>query len=349
VWSFRGVYAAAGAWVEFVWYWVCTAALVLLAIAPALAFDQYGHSRYCVDQHRDLGDESTRGFADGVFNWLAQQPNGTTVGSNGSNGSNGYVGFDNVTSAPRPWCGAAPLPAGHPLQQLPAVLAPLFQPLLPTTIAAAISGWTEQTRKPFAMYAWVQEEYWNVGFLRYYELKQVPNFLLASPMLVMSVAAICHYARCLHKLHGLRGWRLWAKKKNYRDSTYAHNVQLTREYEQRLLLPMVCHWGALVVVALLFMHVQVLTRFVSAAPPLYWYAAKLVGTLPTGSQQEHEHKKGGRGISRNGSGGGSDAKGSGLVRAQRTAHTSTQKLVLGYFVGYTIVGTVMFCNFFPWT
>ena len=42
-----------------------------------------------------------------------------------------------------------------------------------------------------SLYGFVQREYWGIGFLAYYELKQLPNFALASPIIVLSVAGLC--------------------------------------------------------------------------------------------------------------------------------------------------------------
>ena len=47
-------------------------------------------------------------------------------------------------------------------------------------------------------YSYIQDTYWNVGFLRYFELKQMPNFFLASPMIVLSLSAVMTYC-CNHK------------------------------------------------------------------------------------------------------------------------------------------------------
>jgi phosphatidylinositol glycan class V len=38
--------------------------------------------------------------------------------------------------------------------------------------------------------------------------------------------------------------------------------------------PLVYHWALMTAVALLVMHVNVATRFLSACPPLYWHAAE---------------------------------------------------------------------------
>ncbi|KAI5083016.1 hypothetical protein GOP47_0002759 [Adiantum capillus-veneris] len=49
------------------------------------------------------------------------------------------------------------------------------------------------TRKLPYLYGFVQSNYWDVGFLRYFQLKQLPNFLLASPMLSLAVGSIVCY------------------------------------------------------------------------------------------------------------------------------------------------------------
>ncbi|NXA94212.1 PIGV mannosyltransferase, partial [Melanocharis versteri] len=195
------------------------------------------------------------------------------------------------------------------------------------------------------VYSYVQDTYWNVGFLRYFELRQIPNFLLALPVTLLG------------------SWAAWT----YVSTNPRHCLTLgleRSESEERgkardgfcgpAVFVYVVHATALLVFGFSCMHVQVLTRFLgSSSPVLYWFSAHLL--------QEHEPLLWSSGTDDPSSGKpllgkspGSRGKGTPdnpVVRLLLNWRliTPLSKSILGFFLGYWLLGLILHCNFFPWT
>ena len=88
-------------------------------------------------------------------------------------------------------------------------------------------------------YSYIQKHYWNVGLLKYYELKQLPNFLLTLPVVVLSVLGIYEYLGRQNR-EDILSLGLLIKKSNSLN-----------------IFVYVCHLGFLLVFGVTLMHVQV--------------------------------------------------------------------------------------------
>lgn len=113
------------------------------------------------------------------------------------------------------------------------------------------------------IYAYVQDHYWNVGFLRYYTVHQLPNFFLASPTIIFSITGILEYVKT--------DW-VWAATLglSHRSLTIKK-----RPYHNRALLPHIYLWAFMLVYSMLFVHVQIMTRLFMFMPVVCWYHAHL--------------------------------------------------------------------------
>ncbi|XP_076213755.1 GPI alpha-1,6-mannosyltransferase 2 isoform X2 [Aptenodytes patagonicus] len=199
------------------------------------------------------------------------------------------------------------------------------------------------------VYSYIQDAYWNVGFLRYFELRQIPNFLLALPVTLLG------------------SWAAWT----YIIANPRHCVTLgleRRKSEEEgkpragfccpAVFVYVVHATVLLAFGFFCMHVQVLTRFLgSSSPVLYWFSAHLL--------QEYEPLLWSEGTDNQtaaprseksllGKSPGSCGKGTSenpVVRLllNRRFITPLGKCVLGFFLSYWLLGLILHCNFLPWT
>lgn len=200
------------------------------------------------------------------------------------------------------------------------------------------------------VYSYIQDVYWNVGFLRYFELRQVPNFLLALPVALLGSWATWTFV-VANPRHCLTLGLERRKKKQDGKPRAGFCCPAVFVY--------VVHATALLALGFFCMHVQVLTRFLgSSSPMLYWFSAHLL--------QGHEAwlwKEGADGQSAGrvrercvlcaapGSCGKGPAGGHPLLRLLLSyrSMTAVGRGVLGYFASYWLLGLVLHCNCLPWT
>ncbi|KAG5927838.1 hypothetical protein E4U42_001723 [Claviceps africana] len=107
-----------------------------------------------------------------------------------------------------------------------------------------------------SIYTFVQERYWNVGFLRYWTLNQAPLFLLAAPMLAVLLKSGVELVRRPEQLVSMTG------EPRIGDSGCNLFVRALAASQ--------------VVVAILAItnyHVQIITRISSGYPVWYWWVA----------------------------------------------------------------------------
>ncbi|XP_020224701.1 GPI mannosyltransferase 2 [Cajanus cajan] len=203
------------------------------------------------------------------------------------------------------------------------------------------------------LYNYIQSHYWGVGFLRYFQLKQLPNFLLASPILSLALCSVVYYAKSRPENFFSLGFLTPMEEKScglvflsddISRSKEARNVEkssvrveehsnlrrrknvikgdvanvaiesepaLWSGYLSASVLPFVLHLGFMACTTFFVMHVQVATRFLSASPPLYWFASYIMAY----------HAKGFR----------------------------WGFIIWAYSIAYIFLGSLLFSNFYPFT
>ncbi|OLY80369.1 GPI mannosyltransferase 2 [Smittium mucronatum] len=228
------------------------------------------------------------------------------------------------------------------------------------------------------IYNYVQDHYWGVGFLRYYTLKQLPNFVFALPMVILCSVGIFTYAQFDWKRFlsiGISQYlecdtpisksistpslspedkdTLFKSEKttnpieNIQELPDRSNLMKSQpDIETRLglyllpristkdivslpsnscftsteILPYIYLWIFLLFVSVTTMHIQVITRFMSSMPTIYWYMAHVF--LDTDRPPVFDTPESPR-------------------------FSGLPKYMLYYVINYAGIGVVLFSNFFP--
>lgn len=168
-------------------------------------------------------------------------------------------------------------------------------------------------------YTYIQEKYWNVGFLKYYEIKQIPNFILAFPAVAfITISSIKFFT--VHKEYCLKLGTLDVK------TTFNKKRANAEAMFEKTMFVFVAHAIFLTMYCIFNIHIQVTTRMLcSASPVLYWFAAYYFVNIKTQSTLQKEFWLFMKYINKK------------------------QAFILSYFLLYCVVGIVMFSNFLPWT
>ncbi|KAI1211197.1 glycosyltransferase family 76 protein [Annulohypoxylon truncatum] len=109
-----------------------------------------------------------------------------------------------------------------------------------------------------SIYSFVQERYWNVGFLRYWTPSNIPLFLLAIPMIYILIKSGLEFIKLPLDLVT-------------KESAPADPIHLSLLIRSMALAQLV-----LAVLAITNYHVQIITRISSGYPLWYWWLAKVL-------------------------------------------------------------------------
>lgn len=151
--------------------------------------------------------------------------------------------------------------------------------------------WCDNQSSSFSLYGWTQRRHWNVGFFRYYDIKQIPNFLLAAPIMGLSAMGVVLWIRNSMMTYGkgklpstpymlLLGWPIRALADSVSDQPDASQSSSDEKsiplhdflvYNPRLLGHYAILAG-LTLVGLVVAHIQISTRMIcSSSPAIIWF------------------------------------------------------------------------------
>jgi GPI mannosyltransferase 2 len=173
-------------------------------------------------------------------------------------------------------------------------------------------------------YSFVQRKHFNAGFLQQYEFKQLPNFMLAVPIVILSYYAIKEHTY-------INDGILWVRRvKDAQSYVFLSNVEEHTKYSASVFA---IHLILTLFVGILFAHVQILTRLVCASSPLiYWLLASKIKHEITVAIQHLRNRD------------------TNSFNSMQGIITFLKNLPIAlYTTMFTVLGTILHSNNFPWT
>lgn len=140
------------------------------------------------------------------------------------------------------------------------------------------------------MYSAIQRQYWNVGLFRYYQVKQIPNFLLAAPVILISgvTVLLCVLGMMEDSARNVLSGssvRNILSPSNEESSSWEYVMRIWRVRCCCVCCALsghVMHLIAVTALGLLIAHVQISTRLLcSSCPIVYLGFAMLLTSSPT--------------------------------------------------------------------
>jgi phosphatidylinositol glycan class V len=186
-----------------------------------------------------------------------------------------------------------------------------------------------------SLYTFVQKEYWNQGLFNYWTLAQIPNFILAAPILL--TCFLLFYSYVFDKKINLQLLGLFTEEEE--DGVGGVGGVHVKG------IPFVFHCFALSVLCLVFMHVQVSTRFILASSPMpYWYWYDILNKQNNINRIKMMKKKKKKEKEND-----LDVLDDLELKEDRFLCFTYSRWLLGYIWVFNVVGIVLFSSFYPWT
>ena len=229
------------------------------------------------------------------------------------------------------------------------------------------------------IYAAVQRQYWNVGAFRYFQIKQIPNFLLATPIIIISFFTFYYFSSRLlrdarNKITGNYAVLKQGEKRSI-WSTLSLCFYVCLSCLQSPLSSHLLHLLAVTMLGIIVAHIQIVTRLIcSSCPVIYIGLAVLLVdySRPTIAERERntyrecssqqntvtEQSEDSLRFSREHSSTGIEVQDP-LITVENISNVNSQKnllnfkyvpyFVISYIILFNFLGIVLHPNFYPWT